>query len=150
MMGFKEITMNNIPNANTTRIGFNRNNTRPPQKSKDVLSRIKEGCNAKVCIDEYLNLKDDRAEAKLVKLLTGLLKKESSTQNNDHRTNYRQALVAIHECAQERNIDISRLVDVLPIEDLDRGIIAPHISQLVTCTEPENYVEAILWISRYN
>ena len=99
--------------------------------------------NAKECINAYLNSKNDRAEAKLVNLLTGLLKEESLTQNNDHRTNYRQALIAINECAQERNIDISRLVNVLPIEDLDRGIIAPQITRLVTGTSPENYVEAI-------
>ena len=124
-------------------IAFNRNNTPLPQKSKDVLLRISTGRNAKESINEYLNLKHNRADAKLESLLTKLLRAESSTQNNAHRTNYRQALVAIHECAQERAVDISRLVEVLPIEDLNRGIVGPHITLFITGTEPENYVEAI-------
>ena len=41
-----------------------------------------------------------------------------------------RSLIAIHECAQERTIDINRLIEVLPIEDLDKGIILPQIMQL--------------------
>ena len=137
-MGFEEIIMINSINKAVA------SSTQHHQRSHDVIARISTGRNAKECINAYLNSKQDREVQKLENLLKNLLQKETLAQNDVHKTYYRKALVAIHECAEERGIDISRLIEVLPIEDLDRGIIAPHITQLVTCTEPENYIEAIL------
>ena len=115
-----------------------------PQRNHDVITRISTGSDAKECINAYLNLKQDREAPKLEKLLKNLLKKESLTQNDTDRTKYRQALVAIHECAQERTIDINRLIEVLPIEDLDKGIILPQIMQLTRRNNPQYYLSAIV------